>query len=137
MIWQRIAGSAHVVRQSICASLRTEATLQGAAVPFRVNARSLATARPLTEDELRQAVDSVNRKFAEAREEIELALEAQDTVYFNEDAEAAREVVSTALSAYDALLQSLSEDQRAAIQRSMGLKMEQLKGELEQLKHDH
>ena len=137
-MWQRIAKSASVVRQSISASLRAAADLPGTigAAPFRINARTLVAARPLADDELRQAVDSVNRKFAEAREEIELALEARDTVYFNEEAEAAKEVVSTALSAYDALLQSLGEDQRSAIQRSMGLKMEQLKGELEQLQHD-
>ncbi|KAJ1424960.1 hypothetical protein SESBI_11354 [Sesbania bispinosa] len=78
-------------------------------------------------------VDTINLKFAEAREEIEMALESKDTVYFDEEAECARAAVNEVLSMFDGLLARLPERERAALQRSMGLKIEQLKAELQQL----
>ncbi|PIN04406.1 hypothetical protein CDL12_23054 [Handroanthus impetiginosus] len=78
-------------------------------------------------------VDKINLKFAEAREEIESALESKETVYFDEEAECARSAVNEVLEMYNGLLGKLPESERAAIQRSMGLKIEQLKAELEQL----
>lgn len=80
-----------------------------------------------------KVVDEINLKFAEAREEIEMAMESKETVYFNEEAEAARDVVKQVLDLYDGLLSKLPEKERSGIQRSMGLKIEQLKAELEQL----
>lgn len=90
------------------------------------------TASP-TADFVRQQVDAINGKFAEAREEVELAMESRETVYFNDEAEAARAAVHEALALYDGLLARLPPGDRAALQRSMGLKMEQLKAELAQL----
>lgn len=78
-------------------------------------------------------VDEINLKFAEAREEIEMALESKETVYFNEEAECARAAVNEVLSKFEGLLAKLSEKERGALQRSMGLKIEQLKAELLQL----
>lgn len=78
-------------------------------------------------------VDRINLKFAEAREEIESALESKETVYFDEEAECARAAVQEVLSLYEGLLAKLPEDEKGAIQRSMGLKIEQLKAELAQL----
>ncbi|XAR48633.1 hypothetical protein NMG60_11031513 [Bertholletia excelsa] len=78
-------------------------------------------------------VDEINLKFAEAREEIEMALESKETVYFNEEAECARDAVKEVLVMYEKLLAKLPENEKGAIQRSMGLKIEQLKAELEQL----
>ncbi|XP_066362982.1 embryogenesis-like protein [Miscanthus floridulus] len=72
-------------------------------------------------------VDDVNRKFAEAREEIEAAMESKETVYFNEEASIARD------AANEALLARLPPADADALRRSMGLKMEQLKAELKQL----
>nr|XP_043637216.1 embryogenesis-like protein [Erigeron canadensis] len=80
-----------------------------------------------------KVVDEINMKFAEAREEIEMAMESKETVYFNEEAECARAVVKDVLDLYDGLLSKLPEKERGVIQRSMGLKIEQLKAELEQL----
>ncbi|KAK1423635.1 hypothetical protein QVD17_18941 [Tagetes erecta] len=80
-----------------------------------------------------KAVDEINLKFAEAREEIEMAMESKETVYFNEEAESARAVVKQVLDMYDALLSNLPDKERGGIQRSMGLKIEQLKAELQQL----
>nr|CAD1843070.1 unnamed protein product [Ananas comosus var. bracteatus] len=78
-------------------------------------------------------VDEINLKFAEAREEIEAALESKDTVYFDEEAQCARDAVREVLGLFEGLLARLPERERAALQRSMGLKIEQLKAELKQL----
>lgn len=78
-------------------------------------------------------VDEINLKFAEAREEIEAALESKETVYFDEEAECAREAVKVVLDMFEGLLARLPEKERTALQRSMGLKIEQLKAELKQL----
>ncbi|XP_027366879.1 uncharacterized protein LOC113873100 [Abrus precatorius] len=78
-------------------------------------------------------VDTINLKFAEAREEIEMALESKDTVYFDEEAECARAAVNEVVGLFEELLAKLPERERGALQRSMGLKIEQLKAELQQL----
>ncbi|XP_031505321.1 embryogenesis-like protein [Nymphaea colorata] len=78
-------------------------------------------------------VDEINLKFVEAREEIDLALEAKDTVYFNQEADTAREAVKVVIDMFEDLSARLPEHERRALNRSMGLKMEQLKAELEQL----
>lgn len=75
----------------------------------------------------------INLKFAEAREEIEMAMESKETVYFNEEAECARAAVKEVLEMFEGLLSKLPESERGALQRSMGLKIEQLKAELQQL----
>ncbi|XP_031392901.1 uncharacterized protein LOC116204765 [Punica granatum] len=86
-----------------------------------------------TEVDQDKVVDLINIKFAEAREEIEMAMESKETVYFDEEAECARAVVKEVLDLFDGLLAKLPESERAALQRSMGLKIEQLKAELKQL----
>ncbi|KZV30247.1 hypothetical protein F511_40525 [Dorcoceras hygrometricum] len=53
------------------------------------------------------AVDDINLKFAEAREEIESAMESKETVYFNEEAECARRAVGEVLDMYEGLLRKL------------------------------
>ncbi|KAJ4953171.1 hypothetical protein NE237_030003 [Protea cynaroides] len=78
-------------------------------------------------------IDEINLKFAEAREEIEMALESKETVYFDEEAESARAAVKVVLDMFEGLLAKLPEKERASLQRFMGLKIEQLKAELEQL----
>ncbi|KGN46106.1 uncharacterized protein LOC101219561 [Cucumis sativus] len=83
-------------------------------------------------DQVRE-VDRINLKFAEAREEIESAMESKETVYFDEEAECARDAVKEVLELYEGLLAKLSDSERKALQRSMGLKIEQLKAELNQL----
>nr|AFK48710.1 unknown [Lotus japonicus] len=78
-------------------------------------------------------VDTINLKFVEAREEIDMALESKETAYFNEEAECARAAVNEVVGMFERLLARLPEKDRAALQRSMGLKIEQLKAELQQL----
>lgn len=72
-------------------------------------------------------------KFAEAREEIEMAVESKETVYFDDEAECAREAAGVVFGMYDSLLAKLPEGEKTALQRSMGLKIEQLKAEIGQL----
>ncbi|XP_061967886.1 embryogenesis-like protein [Populus nigra] len=114
--------------------------------PFRPNTR----ARSLTDQNRRghstesgdesvplldvdREVDMINLKFAEAREEIDMASESKETVYFDEEAECARAAVKEVTDMFEGLLGKLPESEKAALQRSMGLKMEQLKAELQQL----
>ncbi|XP_074280329.1 embryogenesis-like protein [Silene latifolia] len=78
-------------------------------------------------------VDEINFKFAEAREEIESAMDSKETVYFNEEAQCAKDAVNEVLDMFNGLLEKLEGQERDALQRSMGLKIEQLKAELQQL----
>lgn len=86
--------------------------------------------------DVNKEVDEINEKFAEAREEIDMAMESKETVYFNEEADCAKNAVKEVLDKFDALLAKLPEAQKGALNRSMGLKMEQLKAELKQLEED-
>lgn len=54
-------------------------------------------------------------------------LQDSETVYFEEGLKTAQEAVADALGKYNSLLDSLSEEERGKLQRSMGMKMEQLK----------
>ncbi|CAG9460705.1 unnamed protein product [Pedinophyceae sp. YPF-701] len=91
----------------------------------------------MTEAEIQKMIDEINDKFVEARDEIEFAQEDAETTYFNESCEAAREITQEALDMFNALLSRLDDDERGKLQRSMGMKMEQLKAELEQLETMH
>jgi len=82
-------------------------------------------------------VDRINERFAEAREEIEIAKEDAESVYFNESCESARAAVKEVLDSWTALIESLGPDDKARLQRSMGLKMEQLKAEVKGLDELH
>ena len=53
--------------------------------------------------------------------------EDAETVRFNESAKAAQDSVNKVLESYGALAQQLDEEERGKLQRSMGMKMEQLK----------
>lgn len=75
----------------------------------------------------------INDMFVEARDEIAYAQEDAETTYFNESYEDAKELVDKVLSEWDSVLSGLDEAEKGRVQRSMGLKMEQLKAELGQL----
>ncbi|KAF8724928.1 hypothetical protein HU200_020643 [Digitaria exilis] len=103
--------------------------LPAAALPTSVSRRAFSSSAA----DYGKDVDEVNRKFAEAREEIEAAMESKETVYFDEEASVARDAANDALAAFDALLARVPPADADALRRSMGLKMEQLKAELKQL----
>ncbi len=50
-------------------------------------------------------------------------------MYFNSDMKEAEEAVTDALEAYEQLLESLSQDQRNGVMRTIGLKMEELRAQ--------
>ena len=68
--------------------------------------------------------------FVEARDEIAYAQEDAGTTYFNESYDDAKGLVDKVLSEWDSVLSGLEEEEKGRVQRSMGLKMEQLKAEL-------
>ncbi|TVU17143.1 hypothetical protein EJB05_33159, partial [Eragrostis curvula] len=128
--------------------LRPAATAARQALPNATLAPALPACRPLPASfsgsgssprafsaaaDYGKDVDEVNRKFAEAREGIEAAMDSKETVYFNEEATIARDAANEALAAYDALLARLPPADADSLRRPMGLKMEQLKAELKQL----
>ena len=95
-------------------------------------------ARRGVSSDARAREDALNDLFVEAREEIENAMESVGSTYFNEDAEHARDATRAATEAYEALLASLPDDDaRGAMRRSMGMKFEQLRGELAALDSAH
>ncbi|MDB9925027.1 hypothetical protein OAD67_02070 [bacterium] len=95
------------------------------------------SAAGLDPDTLKKRMDEINDAFTEARDEIESAMEAVGTTYFNEDAEIAKECVDGTLAMYYKLCEELDEETRGKTQRAMGMKMEQLKAEWGQVEHAH
>lgn len=85
---------------------------------------------------LRKRMDHLGDLFVEARDEIEMAEESKGTTYFNSDSEQAIVAVEAAREEYKSILHSLEEPARGEFQRGNGLKMEQLKGELEMVLND-
>jgi hypothetical protein len=72
-------------------------------------------------------VDDVNDAFVAARDEIEYAKEDAESTYFNESFQTAKTAVDKVLEDFNSILQKLEASEKAKLQRSMGLKMEQLK----------
>lgn len=64
-------------------------------------------------------------------------LQDAGTVYFNESADGAKQLVGETLDRWHKLLESLPSEEKQSLVRSMGLKMEQLKAELAELDHLH
>eukprot|EP00592_Proboscia_alata_P009806 CAMPEP_0194360050 /NCGR_PEP_ID=MMETSP0174-20130528/7368_1 /TAXON_ID=216777 /ORGANISM="Proboscia alata, Strain PI-D3" /LENGTH=114 /DNA_ID=CAMNT_0039131327 /DNA_START=188 /DNA_END=532 /DNA_ORIENTATION=+ len=101
--------------------------------------RQLSTKKKMpvmTEEHLRSRLDDFQDLFTEARLCIEDAEDAMETTYFDEEAETAKEAVNTACAAYTEIIEELlggDGDQERAnlVRRSNGLKVEQLKGEIE------
>ena len=65
-------------------------------------ASSAAARAGLSPAETKKRMDEINDNFAEAREEIEAAMEAVGTTYFNEEAEYAKEVTEKTLGTFEA-----------------------------------
>ena len=83
-------------------------------------------------------LDDFQELFVEARECISDTVESTDSIYFDEDAEDAIAAVGAAVAEFEAIVADLDEATRGEVMRANGLKVEQLKGELElALHHDH
>ena len=100
--------------------------------------RSFAT---MTEKEINKRLDDFQDLFVEARLCIEDCQDSAGTTYYEEDADAARQAVQEAVQAFDDLIADVDDDaEKNRILRGNGLKVEQLKGELEvalHAGHDH
>merc|ERR1712216_764883 len=83
------------------------------------------------DEELRQRLDVFQDLFTEARMCIEDCQDAAETTYFDEEAETAREAVQAAIDNFEELLGDLDARQKQSVMQGNGLKVEQLKGELE------
>lgn len=82
-------------------------------------------------------VEEIKKLFAEGRDEIEYAREDSETTYFNESVEGAKVIVDACIEKWDTLLARLPDAERSKLQRSMGLKMEQLKAEFDEMRKMH
>jgi hypothetical protein len=86
----------------------------------------------MPDDQLNKRLDTFQELFVEARMCIEDAVDAAETTYFDEDAEAATEAVAAAVDEFNKILNDIEDaDQKNRVLRSNGLKVEQLKGELQ------
>jgi hypothetical protein len=93
-------------------------------------ARCFSTVMP--DDQLNNRLDAFQDLFVEARMCIEDAADSAETTYFDEDAEAATEAVTAAVDEFNKILSDIEDaDQKNRVMRSNGLKVEQLKGELQ------
>mmetsp|Transcript_2974 Transcript_2974/g.4150 ORF Transcript_2974/g.4150 Transcript_2974/m.4150 type:complete len:142 (-) Transcript_2974:10-435(-) len=86
---------------------------------------------------IRKKMEEFNDLFVEARDEIEYANESQEMTYFNDEVEAAKLAVKNATDCFEELLKGVEEKEKQALMRANGLKVEQLKQELEQLLAEH
>ncbi|KAF9986424.1 hypothetical protein BGZ65_007628 [Modicella reniformis] len=80
-----------------------------------------------------KGVQNITDLFMTARDELEYAEEARGTVYYNDDKETAREAVQECLNTYSELLKDLDEAQKLDVQRKIGLKIMELKSQLDAL----
>ncbi|KAL9255714.1 Embryogenesis-like protein [Drosera capensis] len=114
-------------------TLSLSSTLHRLVPPASIRQFSRSFGAQSSSSDVNAEVDEINLKFAEAREEIESAMESKETVYFDEEAEIARVAVRETVELFEGLLGRLEGKERDAVVRSMGLKIEQLKAELQQL----
>lgn len=98
-------------------------------VPPGIQNRCFAS---LSESDIKKRLDEFQDLFVEARMCIEDVNESAGTKYFDEDAEAAKEAVKEAVDAFEKIIDEIEDaDEKNRILRGNGLKVEQLKGELE------
>ncbi|KAG0010870.1 hypothetical protein BGZ80_001129 [Entomortierella chlamydospora] len=83
--------------------------------------------------DIEKGVQNITDLFMTARDELEYAEEARGTVYYNEDKETAREAVQECLTTYEELLKDLDDAQKLDVQRKIGLKIMELKSQLDAL----
>jgi hypothetical protein len=87
----------------------------------------------LSDDEHRKKIDDFQSLFVEARNCIEDAQDSADTKYYDEDAEDAKAAVKEAIDSFQELSASLDEERKSSLMAGNGLKVEQLKGEMQLL----
>lgn len=120
---------------TIATSVASTSTSTSSVFNYFRQRRPLST--PSSSDDDSQLLDAqledINRMFASAREDLEDAKEDEGTTYFFESYNAAHASVSETLEKFESLVSSLGEEKASSVRRSMGLKMLQLKAELDEL----
>mmetsp|Transcript_34607 Transcript_34607/g.83685 ORF Transcript_34607/g.83685 Transcript_34607/m.83685 type:complete len:184 (-) Transcript_34607:386-937(-) len=100
------------------------------AIAPSIRFRAFATLMP--EEDVKKRLEEFQELFVEARYCIEDCTDAAESTYFDEEAETAKEAVAAAVTAFESLIGDMDDtDQKNGILRSNGLKVEQLKGELQ------
>lgn len=90
----------------------------------------------MADNDLKKRLDAFQDLFVEARLSIEDCTDSAGTKYFDEEAEAAQEAVDEAVGAFKTLIADIDDDdQKNSVLRGNGLKVEQLKGELQMALH--
>ena len=90
----------------------------------------------MADNDLKKRLDAFQDLFVEARLSIEDCTDSAGTKYFDEEAEAAQEAVDEAVEAFKTLIADIDDDdQKNSVLRGNGLKVEQLKGELQMALH--
>ncbi|KAG0249606.1 hypothetical protein DFQ27_009911 [Actinomortierella ambigua] len=96
--------------------------------------RTFVTAtRPAWAADVQKGVETITDLFMIARDELEYAEEAKGTVYYNEDKETARAAVQDCLDQYGVLMSECTDEQKTDVQRKIGLKIQELKAQLDAL----
>ena len=117
---------------SSCVKRVTPKYLPKKAFDLTVNIQPIRCFSVMAEDELNKRLDKFQDLFVEARDSIEDVVDSAGSTYFDDDAKMAEQSVDLAVQEFQKLLDDLKDaDQKNRILRSNGLKVEQLKGELE------
>mmetsp|Transcript_14675 Transcript_14675/g.34018 ORF Transcript_14675/g.34018 Transcript_14675/m.34018 type:complete len:197 (-) Transcript_14675:430-1020(-) len=99
---------------------------------------SSSSSSSLTPQQIQSRLNEFQDLFVEARLCIDDVKDSVGTVYFEDDSEEAREAVDAAIECFEKLLSEIKDvDERNKVLRSNGLKVEQLKGELELTLGEH
>ncbi|KAI9034545.1 hypothetical protein DFJ74DRAFT_649835 [Hyaloraphidium curvatum] len=86
--------------------------------------------------DLEAEIGAITELYGEAKDELEYALEARGTTYYNSDKAAAGEAVEAVLSRYNQVLEALPEAQKADLQRRIGLKVLELRAQYDDMTKD-
>ncbi|KAK9760482.1 hypothetical protein K7432_015436 [Basidiobolus ranarum] len=81
-------------------------------------------------------IDKITELFFEARDELEYATESKGSVYYNDEKAAAQAAVTDCLDAFDSLIERLDDTQKSDVQRKIGLKILELRSQLDALTHE-
>ncbi|KAG8237322.1 hypothetical protein J437_LFUL014487 [Ladona fulva] len=96
--------------------------------------RTCSCLRSMNEKEVKRQMDEISDKFGEAMELLSDARNSMGTVYFSDDMTDAEVMVDEVCKDYEKLLSDLDSGQSGKVTRAIGLKVEELKAQLQLLK---
>eukprot|EP00656_Telonema_subtile_P000290 TRINITY_DN10147_c0_g1_i1.p1 TRINITY_DN10147_c0_g1~~TRINITY_DN10147_c0_g1_i1.p1 ORF type:complete len:155 (-),score=46.99 TRINITY_DN10147_c0_g1_i1:32-496(-) len=136
---QSTGGSSHHARAAACSTMRPRHLLSGSLSRVRCRACTAPPVAPrfthvrsfVAAADLNTQLNEFQGLFVEAREILVDANESIGTKYIEDDLEDAQAAVKDAVGAFDKLISGLDEQQKTSVMQANGLKVEQLKGELQ------